>query len=186
MTHAVPADAPGVSARTAFESPWLTVRAARLTGADADGRTWYYVVHPGCAQILPITATGRVLLIRSWRIAVRQWCVEAPAGRLEPGDSPATAARRELAEEVGATGGELVPLGPVLPSSGSSTEVVHLFAAIRVQEGPPRPHGGERIEPFPVYPAEAVAMAADGRISDGPTVVALLRAERLGLLGGTR
>ncbi|MFF0223192.1 NUDIX hydrolase [Streptomyces sp. NPDC004629] len=145
-------------------------------------RSWYYLDHPGCALVLPVTAGGTLLLIRSWRIAVRQWCLEAPAGRCEPDESPEETARRELAEETGARAGFLHPLGTVWPSSGSSNEQVHLFLAPDVSPGQPRLDDGEAIRPCPLPVTEALALATTGELQDGPTALALLRAHHRGLL----
>ncbi|MEV5887123.1 NUDIX hydrolase [Streptomyces sp. NPDC052020] len=168
--------------RTVLSTPWLTVREASPASGRGAGRNWYYVDHPGCALVLPVTDSGTVLLIRSWRIAVGDWCVEAPAGRCEADESPAETARRELAEETGAHGGTLHPLGTTWPSSGSSNERVHLFLATGVRPGTARPDPDEILRPCPVPVRRALALAADGTIQDAPTALALLLAERRGLL----
>ncbi|HZG04290.1 MAG TPA: NUDIX hydrolase [Streptomyces sp.] len=181
--HRVPTDV-----RTPFSTPWLTVREA-LTGTGAGpGDRWYYLDHPGCALVLPVTEQGEVLLVRSWRIAVRQWCVEAPAGRCEPGETPEQTARRELREETGAHGGTFRSLGSVWPSSGTSNELVHLFVAHGVRPGPAEPDPGEVLHLHPLPVRKAVAMAAGGELRDAPTALALLLAEHQGALdhGGGR
>ena len=58
-----------------------------------------------------------------------------PGGRLEPGESPADAARRELAEETGLSVGPLLPLGDFDPT-GEGTIRLNVFAA-RWQGGEP-------------------------------------------------
>ncbi|MPY58638.1 NUDIX hydrolase [Streptomyces spongiae] len=168
--------------RAVFRTPWLTVREALESEPSGTQRSWYYLDHPGCALVLPVTADGTLLLIRSWRIAVRQWCLEAPAGRCEPGESPEETARRELAEETGARAGALHPLGTVWPSSGSSNEEVHLFLAPDVRSGMPHHDDGEVIRQRPVPVDDALALAISGELQDGPTALALLRAHRRGLL----
>ncbi|MFF1695535.1 NUDIX hydrolase [Streptomyces sp. NPDC058257] len=160
----------------------MTVREDHEPAPDGPGRTWYYLDHPGCALVLPVTADGTLLLIRSWRVAVGGWCLEAPAGRCEPGESPRETACRELSEETGARAGVLYPLGSVWPSSGSSNEEVHLFLAADVRPGPPHHDDGEVIHPCPLPAPEALALATNGELQDAPTALALLRAHRRGLL----
>ena len=58
-----------------------------------------------------------------------------PGGRLEPGESPAEAAHRELAEETGLTVGQLVPLGEFDPT-GEGAIRLNVFAS-RWQDGEP-------------------------------------------------
>jgi ADP-ribose pyrophosphatase len=43
----------------------------------------------------------RLVVIEEWRVPVQAWIFDTPAGLLEPGEAPATCARRELAEETG-------------------------------------------------------------------------------------
>lgn len=167
--------------RTAFDCPWLTVREA-VVRHGAGLTSWYYVDHPGCALILPVTGDGRVALIRTWRVAVRQWCWEAPAGRIEPAELPADAARRELREEIGGECEDLLRLGEVFASSGSSNERVHLFVGRRVRLGISRPDPEERIELQLVATGRALDLARAGQIEDAPTALAILWAHERGLL----
>ena len=57
------------------------------------------IVHPGSVVVMPVFKDGRVLLIRQYRHSVGEFLWELVAGRKEPKESPATAARRELLEE---------------------------------------------------------------------------------------
>ena len=85
------------------------------------------------ACILPVVDAGtpeaRVVLVRQFRYAVDSWQIELPAGGIELGEDSAQAAMRELREESGFLVDELVSLGHVYPSGGSTDEVAHLFAA---------------------------------------------------------
>jgi ADP-ribose pyrophosphatase len=92
------------------------------------------VDHPGAVAVAPILADGRVVLVRQYRHAIGDWLVEIPAGRLERGEDPATAARRELEEETGYRCGRLVPLGSLFPAAGFCSERIHLFAAEELSE----------------------------------------------------
>jgi ADP-ribose pyrophosphatase len=138
--------------------------------------------------VLPVTTDGQVALIRSWRVAVRQWCLEAPAGRIDPGELPAGAARRELAEEVGGQAAALVPLGEVFASAGSSNERVHMFLGLQVVLTSARPDPDENLTLELVTVAQALDLARSGQITDPPTALAIFLARDHGLLpdGGER
>lgn len=170
-----------IDVRTAFECPWLTVREA-VVQHGAGHTSWYYVDHPGCALVLPVTTDGRVALIRVWRVAVRQWCREAPAGRIEPAEKPADAARRELREEIGGECADMLRLGEVFASSGSSNERVHLFVGRGVRLGRRHPDPDERIELELVAPGRALDLTRTGRIEDATTALAIMWAHERGLL----
>lgn len=83
--------------------------------------------------VLPVVDAGtpdvRVVLVRQFRYAVDEWQFEPPAGGIEEGEEPAHAALRELREESGLLVDELLDLGWVYPSGGSTDEKAHLFAA---------------------------------------------------------
>src|SRR5260221_1529471 len=57
--------------------------------------------HPGSSVVIARNAASKLLLIRQYRYAARQRLWEVVAGRVDPGETPLDAARRELAEEAG-------------------------------------------------------------------------------------
>lgn len=144
----------------------------------ANGRHTYQVIrHPGGAAVLPVHDDGSVSLIRQVRPAVDESLLEIPAGRRDPVETPLECARRELLEETGLSATELIPLGIVHSSPGVFDEIIHLFAATGLSQGMAQPDADEEIELLRLPLAEVLHMAADGRISDGKTMAALLRWE---------
>lgn len=132
------------------------------------------VRHRGSVAALPVLDDGRVVLVRQYRHAVRQHVWELPAGRLDPGETPETGARRELEEEVGLRAGELEKLLAFYTTPGFCDEVIHVYRATRLVEVPARPEHDERIEMRRLELDEARAMIARGEIREGKTLVALL------------
>jgi ADP-ribose pyrophosphatase len=142
------------------------------------GRHTYQIIrHPGGAGVLPVHDDGTVTLIRQLRPAVDTIMLEIPAGRLSPAEDPSDCASRELHEETGITAANLIPLGSMYSSPGVFDEVIHLFAATALTQGDAQPEADEEIEVLRLPFAEVLQMAADGRISDGKTMAALLRWE---------
>jgi len=95
-----------------------------------DGR-WEVVRHADAVAVLCRDQRGRVAGVWQRRPAIDQRTWEIPAGLIDPGEAPATAAARELAEEVGISA-ELRPVARTFPSPGFSDELVHLFEAVTV------------------------------------------------------
>jgi len=137
------------------------------------------VRHPGGVIILPIDDAGNVHLVRQFRYAYDRAILEIPAGKLEYGEEPLSAARRELEEEIGAKAESWVPLGDIWPTPGFCDEVQHLWLARGLTFGKTNPDEDEFLEQVQLPFAQAFAMAADGRMQDGKSVVAILRAALL-------
>jgi len=137
--------------------------------------TFQIIRHPGGSGVLPVHDDGSISLIRQLRPAVGVPLLEIPAGRLSPGEPPLECACRELLEETGITASDFIPLGKVYSSPGVFDEAVHLFAACGLSQGDAEPEDDEEIEVIRLPFEEALAMAADGRISDAKTLTTLLR-----------
>ncbi len=130
--------------------------------------------HPGGAAVVALDADQRVCLLRQFRHAAGGWVTELPAGKLDGGEPPGQCATRELAEEAGVQAGRWQKLGEFLSSPGVLTEVIHVYLARDLHPVEARPEEHEVFETRWVPLAEAVAMAASGRIRDGKTVIGLL------------
>ena len=138
-----------------------------------------YVRHPGGAAVVALDGDGNVYLERQFRYPYRKVVMEIPAGKLEEGEDPFDAIRRELKEEIGAEAGRWDSLGHIMPSVGYTDEMLWLFLARDLAFGETHWDKDERLEIFRLPFAEALERAADGRINDGKTAAALFRAERL-------
>ncbi len=134
-------------------------------------------VHPGNAvAMLPFFEDGSCCLIRQFRFVVGEFILEAPAGTLEPGEDPATAAHRELSEETGFDAETLVPRGWIYTTPGFSDEVIFLYEARGLH--PSSLHEkdeDEVIETVRVGRGDLLAMVRDGRISDAKTISLVCR-----------
>lgn len=140
------------------------------------------VRHPGAVVILPLLEDGRVVMIRNHRIAVGGWVLELPAGTIERGEAAAACAARELEEETGRRAGELVELGSFLTTPGMTDELMHAFVALRCEETRASLDPDERIEVEVVTQRGAMGMLERGELRDAKSMLALLLAERAGLL----
>jgi ADP-ribose diphosphatase len=136
--------------------------------------------HPGAAVMLALEEQGRVLLIRQYRLPVRQRLWELPAGTRDPGESPLQTARRELAEETGYRARRWKKLLRFYPSPGFCSEEMHIYVAQGLTEGEASPEPYEKIEKRWFEWEDALDMVRRGRIRDSKTIVTLLYMERFG------
>lgn len=166
--------------RQVYQGKRFSVVRRRVAGRDQGGGDEREVIlHPGAVVIVPLVAGDRLCLIRNHRVAVGRTLIEAPAGTLEPGEDPAVAARRELAEETGYRAQCWRCLGAIWMSPGVLCERMHIYVASDLSPGPSQHEADEQIETFTATWTEALQMIDEGRIDDAKTVAALLRYDRL-------
>jgi ADP-ribose pyrophosphatase len=132
--------------------------------------------HPGGAAAVAIDAGRRVCLLRQYRYVAGDWLWELPAGKLEPREPPLATAQRELAEEAGVSARHWRSLGTSLSSPGVFAEVIHLFLATGVAPAATAHEHAEVIEIHWLSFDTACEWALSGTITDGKTVIGLLRA----------
>lgn len=163
-----------------YEGRVFTAAKDRVELADGSPAVRELVLHNGGAGILPIDGDGFVTLVRQYRAGAAMPLTEICAGKLEAGEDPRACAERELSEELGLSAAEVIPLGFFFPTPAYDSERTHIFLARGVKYVGAHPDEGEFIEQVRLPFAEALEMARDGRLTDGKTVIALLRAERYG------
>src|SRR5260370_7161536 len=90
-----------LNSTTIYEGPIFGIRRDEVIEPSGVRTTREVVTHPGSVVVLPVLSDGRILLIRQYRHAARQYLWELVAGRMDPGETPKVAAARELMEETG-------------------------------------------------------------------------------------
>jgi ADP-ribose pyrophosphatase len=162
-----------------WHSQWYALRQDRLRDAKGSEFTYTIVDHPGAAWVVPVTNDREVVLIHQYRYPVDDWCYEVPAGGLGPRGDPEGSACRELLEEVGGKAAHLRKVGRFYTSNGVSSEVAYVYLATGVELGIAQREPTELMEVCLVTAQEAVRMAREGEITDGPSALALLWCEPL-------
>ncbi len=140
------------------------------------------VRHPGAVTVVPLHDDGSVTLVRQFRAALSADLLEAPAGKIDPGENDVAAvAHRELAEETGLLAGRLDLLTSMVQSPGFCDEWNHIYLARDLTQGPRQLDGPEERHMSLVRcPLVSVpAMIASGEMVDAKSMVGLLLAMRL-------
>ncbi|MBN1963452.1 MAG: NUDIX hydrolase [Anaerolineae bacterium] len=166
-----------LSSRYLWQSRWYNVRQDQLRAAGGAEFTYTLIEKPGAVFIVPVTAGGQVVLINQYRYAVDDWCLEVPAGNIEPDTDPLAMAARELREEIGGSAAQIVPVGEFYTMNGIGDEIALAFVALDVMLGEPEREWTEHITLQQVPVSEALSLAHAGRIKDGPSALAILLSE---------
>ena len=172
-----------LESRTVFEGRVITVTFDKVRLENGAESTREVVHHHGGACIAALTEADEIYLVRQYRYALGQELWELPAGKLEAGEEPFEAAKRELAEECGLTADRFVDLHPFYPTVGYCSEVIYTWLATGLHPVPMHLDEGEFLTPEKIPFAEALAMVLDGRIRDGKTVAGLLKVQALRAAG---
>ncbi len=126
--------------------------------------------------ILPITDDGKVICIRQYRHAVKEWQWELPAGAIDSDDiEPLSAAKRELEEETGFQAKTWIDLGSVFPSPGSTSEQIFLFAATNLIKTEQQLEATEQIDLHTIEMSELNQLISSGEFKHGAGLAAILR-----------
>lgn len=178
-----------VSARTDLHrDDWVMAFRRDLVESPAGERFGRFVLeHPGAAVILAVDAEDRVFCLRQYRHPAAHRFVELPAGLCDvAGEDALTVARRELAEEAELAAEQWTHLATAYASPGISAERYDVFLARGLSPAPRADFVPEHEEadmesgwvPF----ADLHAGVIEGRVTDGPVVIAVLMAAAKGLL----
>ncbi len=172
--------------RTVYENRWIRVReyqAVAPTGAPA----LYGLVHMKnlALGVVPIDDEGCTFLVGQARFTFGRYSWELPEGGGPVEAPPLDGAVRELAEETGLQAANWLPLLADVHLSNSVTDE-RSYAWIAWGLSPSEDtekDDSEELELRRVPFQQAVAMAVSGEITDGFTLVMLLKADHLARTG---
>ena len=165
-----------------LETPYFILRSDGLRLPDGSVKDPYFVLErPDAAIIFPLTREGEVVLVRQYRPPLERMELGLPAGLVEEGEETEAAARRELAEETGYSGGEWEPLGSLASSPSLKDNWAYLFLARGVERtAAPDPDEHELVETVSVPVEELLGLIQGGEIVSSSGVAAIMLAlERL-------
>ena len=162
-----------------FNGRVIRVTLDKVQLEDGTTSTREVVHHHGGACVLPVDADGNVTMVRQFRYALGEELWERPAGKLEAGEDPFEAAKRELSEECGLTADTYTELGVVYPTVGYDSERIYLWAAEGLHTVGQHLDAGEFLDMVKMPFAQALGLVMDGTIKDSKTQVALLKYAQL-------
>jgi ADP-ribose pyrophosphatase len=148
---------------------------------------FYVIEAPDWINVVPLTRGGEVVLIEQYRHGTQEVSLEIPGGMVDPGESPADAAARELLEETGYGAREVVFLGKTRPNPAIQNNWIHTFVARDVEHSQEPKSDGTEHTVVRLVPLERIpSLIAGGKITHSLVVVGfhLLSLADSGVAGG--
>jgi ADP-ribose pyrophosphatase len=166
-----------VSSRTVYRGPVFWVTSEQVIEPSGIRVLREVVRHTGSVVVLATAAGPReahVLLERQYRHAANDYLWELPAGRIDKGERPLAAAKRELLEETGYRAKRWKPILRFFASPGFVAEPMTVFWAQGLKAGAAQPEADEVIEQQLVPVSKAISMVLRGNIRDAKTIAGIL------------
>lgn len=163
-----------LSSEITYEGPVFSVRRDVVIEPTGLRATREMIAHPGSVVVLPVFADGRILMIRQYRHAAKQFLWELVAGRKDEGENFAHGARRELLEETGYTARQMLLMVDLFPTPGFLEEHMAIFLAEGLKKGEAQQEEDERITSRIFTLAEIERWIRSGKIRDMKSIAGIL------------
>lgn len=133
------------------------------------------VEHNGGVCVAPLDNEDNLYFVKQFRYPYMEIVTELPAGKLEKGEDPFEAGKRELKEETGAVAKKYVDLGKLYPTPGYCGEIIHMYLATDLIFGEQNPDEDEFLEVYKIPLEKAVEMVMNGELRDSKTQTMVLK-----------
>ena len=137
------------------------------------------IEHPGGVCVAALTEKEELLFVEQFRYPYMETVLELPAGKLEYGEDPFEAGKRELLEETGAAAKNYRDLGKLYPTPGYCGEIIHMYLAENLTFSEQHLDEDEFLEVRRIPLAEAFQMVMRNEIRDSKTQVGILKTYQL-------
>lgn len=155
-----------------FDGKVISLQVDRVRLPNGETAIREIVRHPGAVCVLALV-DDKMLVVEQYRKPLGRSQVEIPAGKLDPGEEPSEAAKRELEEETGYRCGSMRPISSFYTSPGFADELLHLFFAEQLTPGQANLDEDEFLDCTALTFEQAKQYIAEGRISDAKTIAAV-------------
>ena len=168
-----------ISGERVFSGRAINLNVDQVRLLDGSTSVREVVGHPGGVAIAALNDRNELFMVRQFRYPFREVLLELPAGRLEPGEPPLEAAKREQLEETGTRAERYLSLGLCYATPAYCTEQVHLWACRVTDAGEQHLDPGEFLELETVPLERAVELVLTNQIADAKTQVGILKTHAL-------
>lgn len=165
-----------LDSKVVYDGKVITVIRDDIVTSDGHKSFREVVLHSGGVVIVALKNDDTVLFVKQYRYPLKSVNIELPAGKLEIGENPDFAAKRELEEETGYRAKKWKSLGYINTTPGICTEKLYLYLAKDLTFVGEHPDEGEVIKCLECKLSDIHKMITNGEINDSKTICALSRA----------
>lgn len=165
-----------LNSKVVYEGKVVTVIKDDVEVADGHKSFREVVLHSGGVVVVAQKDNDTILLVKQYRYPLKKVNLELPAGKLEIGENPDEACKRELEEETGYIAKNWKSLGYINTTPGICTEKLYLYLAQNLEFVGEHPDEGEILKCDEYKLSEVFKMIQNGEINDSKTICALTRA----------
>lgn len=140
---------------------------------DGNIGKWDFIGHKGAAAVIPVTADGKLIMVKQYRNALDRFTIEIPAGGKEPEEDFKTCAARELEEETGYKSDDLEFLISIQTTVAFCNERIDVFVARNLVRTQQHLDDDEFVEIEEYSIDELLNMMFEGKLQDGKTLAAI-------------
>lgn len=142
---------------------------------DGTQQQYDFIHHKGAAAVVPVTAEGKILMVKQYRNALDRFTLEIPAGGRNGADEPTMeCAARELEEETGYKSDHLEQLLSIKTTVAFCNELIDIYVATDLVKTRQHLDEGEFVDVYAYDIEELVKMVSDFTIQDAKTVAAIM------------
>ena len=168
-----------IASEVKYEGKILTVCRDTVELENGENVSRDVICHSGGVGVVPITDNGEVIFVKQFRYPFGKVLMEIPAGKLNEGEDHREAGLRELKEETGCICKQFRYMGYMIPTPAYCREITHMYLATGLESGEQHLDDDEFLEIEKIPLDKAVEMVLNGKIEDGKTQLALLKAKAL-------
>ena len=164
-----------IGGREIFHGRVINLKVDDVRLLDGSATIREVVEHPGGVCVAVLNDREELLMVRQYRYPFGRVLLELPAGRLEPGEVPLEAAKREQWEETGTRSDRYRSLGVCYATPAYCTERISMWACRVTETGQQHLDPGEFLELEALPLERAAELVLEGEIPDAKTQVGILK-----------
>lgn len=161
-----------LSTQPIFEGKIISLQVDTVRLPNGKTATREIVKHPGAVAVLALV-DDKMLVVEQYRKPLERNQIEIPAGKLDAGEDPLEAAKRELEEETGYSCDTMKLVCSFYTSPGFANEIIHLYVAEQLIKGDAHLDEDEFLDVESITLEQAQQYMREQRISDAKTITAV-------------